>query len=124
MYKILEYLKYLGLFLLLVVGIAIITSLISLTGLNSVVISKVSVILTAISFLIITALASHKTKERGIILGLKLGLACIILLVLINLIVFKSSFNIDRIIYYTILLASGLLGGSLGKNIKLKKKLK
>lgn len=122
MNKLLNYLKYFGLFFIFIIVIAVITALINLTGVKSVTISKLSVILTAISFFVIAVLASHKTKERGIILGLKLGLSFIILLILINLIVFKSPFNIDRLIYYLILLASSLLGGSLGKNIKLKRK--
>ncbi len=122
MYKILEYLKYLGMFILIIVGIAIISSLINLTGLNSSFISKLSVILTALSFFIITCLASLKTQEKGIVLGLKLALIFVVLLILINLIFFRSGFNIDRLIYYIILIASGMLGGSFGKNIKTKQK--
>ena len=121
MNKILIYLKYFGLFFVFIIGIAIITSLINLTGIKSITISKLSVILTAISFFVIAVLASHKTKERGITLGLKLGLSFVILLILINLIVFRSPFNIDRLIYYIILIASSILGGSFGKNIKFKK---
>ena len=120
--EVLEYLKYFGLFFIFIVVIAIITSLINLTGLKSITVSKLSVILTAISFLIIAIIASQKTKERGIIVGLKLGLSFILILILINLIIFKSPFNIDRLIYYIILITSSLLGGSLGKNIKFKKK--
>lgn len=122
MNKILEYLKYFGLFFIFIIAIALITSLINLTGLKNITISKLSVILTAISFLIIAIIASQKTKERGIIIGLKLGLGFITILILINLIIFKSPFNIDRLIYYIILIASSLLGGSLGKNIKFKKR--
>ncbi len=122
MNKLLNYLKYFGLFCIFIIVIAIITSLINLTGIKSITISKLSVILTALSFFIISLLASNKTKERGIVLGLKLGLSFIIILILVNLIVFKSPFNIDRLIYYIILLASSLLGGSIGKNIKLKRK--
>lgn len=122
MNKLLNYLKYFGLFCIFIIVIAIITSLINLTGIKSITISKLSVILTALSFFIISVLASNKTKKRGIVLGLKLGLSFIIILILINLIVFKSPFNIDRLIYYIILLASSLLGGSIGKNIKLKRK--
>ena len=122
MNKLLNYLKYFGLFFIFIIVIAIITSLINLTGIKSITISKLSVILTAISFFIIAILASHNTKERGIILGLKLGLSFVILLILVNLILFKSPFNIDRLIYYMILIMSSLLGGSIGKNIKIHKK--
>ena len=122
MIKVLNYLKYLGIFLIVVFVIAIITALIHLTGFNSDFLNKLSIILTALSFFIITCSASKKTKEKGFILGLKLALLFIFLLIIINLIIFKSSFNIDRIIYYLILLMSGILGGAFGKNIKNKKK--
>lgn len=120
MSKLLNYLKYFGIFFLVIITIAIITSLINLTGINSSTINKLSIVITAISFFVIAAIASHKAKERGFITGLKLSISFVILLVLINLIIFRSSFNIDRLIYYTILILSGILGGSFGKNIKRK----
>ena len=120
MSKLLNYLKYFGIFFLVIITIAIITSLINLTGINSSTINKLSIVITAISFFVIAALASHKTKERGFIIGLKLSISFVLLLLIINLIVFRSSFNIDRLIYYTILILSGILGGAFGKNIKKK----
>ena len=119
MYKLLEYLKYLGLFLIFILIITLLTSLINLTNINTVLISKISIILTAISFFIISTKASSKIK--GYILVLKLGLLFVIFLLLINIIFFKSAFNIDRIIYYIILIASSILGGSFGKNFHFKK---
>ncbi len=118
--KIFMYLKYLGLFFLFIIGIAGITSLFNLTGISSSLISKLGIILTAISFFVVTTLASRKSSEKGYLLGIKLGLLFVIFLIVINLIIFKSEFSIDRIIYYTILIASGILGGSFGKNLKKK----
>ncbi len=115
-----KYLKYIGLFFIFIIIITIVFSLINLTGFASDFLSKLSIILTAISFFIISMKASNETKEKGYILGLKLGLICIIMLILLNLIFFQSRFSIDRLIYYTILLASSVLGGSFGKNFKLK----
>ena len=46
MTKVLEYLKYVGLFFIFIIGIAIITALINLTGLNSTLVMKLGVILT------------------------------------------------------------------------------
>lgn len=120
MAKFLKYLKYLILFFLILLIITIITSLINLTNLNYSIISKIGIILSALSFFIVSAIASHDFIEKGYILGLKLGLIMIIILILTNLIIFRSSFKIDRLIYYTILLASSILGGSFGKNIKIK----
>lgn len=121
MYKVLEYLKYTGIFFLFIIGIAIINSLLGLMGIHNPFTTKLAIILTALSFFIVASLASHKTNEKGYILGMKLGLFFIILLLFINLIIFKSNFSIDRFIYYVILLASGILGGSFGKNIRIKK---
>lgn len=121
MLKVLNYLKYIGIFFLFIIGIAIITSLINLTSINSNIINKLSIILTALSFFIVSALASKNLNEKGYILGIKLSLLFVILMILINLIFFKSSFSIDRFIYYIILIISGILGGSFGKNLKIKK---
>lgn len=121
MLKVLNYLKYIGIFILFIIGIALITSLINLTGLNTNLINKLAIILTALSFFIISAMASKNFNEKGYILGIKLGLLFVLLMVFINLIFFKSSFSIDRIIYYIILVFSSILGGSFGKNLKIKK---
>lgn len=120
MYKVLIYLKYIGIFFLLTLLIAITSSLFSLTSLSMPLINKLAIILNAISFFFISSLASHKTKEKGYKVGLKLGLLFILLLILINLIFLHTKFSIDRIIYYIILLASSILGGSFGKNRKQK----
>ena len=119
MTKVLDYLKYLGLFLVFVVCIAIITYLINLTGVSSVFVTKLGIILTAISFFIIASIASRSSSTKGYKLGLKLALVFIITLIIINLIVFRSKFSIDRFIFYAILIASAILGGSFGKNIKI-----
>lgn len=121
MLKVLNYLKYIGMFILFIIGIALITSLINLTGLNTNLINKFSVILTALAFFIISAMASKSFSEKGYILGIKLGLLFVVLMIFINLIFFKSGFSIDRIIYYFILIFSSILGGSFGKNLKIKK---
>lgn len=121
MYKLLNYLKYIGLFIGFIMGIAIISSLINLTSLNSAIVNKIAVILTAISFFIISTIASKKINEKGYILGIKLSLIFVFLMIIINLIFFKSGISIDRIIYYIILIISSILGGSFGKNLKIKK---
>ncbi len=115
---ILNYLKYFGLFFIFILVITSITSLFNLTGVNNVVINKLSVILFAISFFFISMRASAKSNEKGYILGIKLGLAFVIFLILINLIFFKSKISIDRFIYYSILIISSVLGGSFSKNLK------
>lgn len=120
MNKLLNYLKYLGLFTIFIIVIALITSIINLIGFNSTLINKLSVILTATTFFVISTLASKNSLQKGYLIGFKLSLIFVLFFVLINFIIFKSSFTIDRIIYYTILIASSILGGSFGKNLKKK----
>lgn len=115
-----KYFQAIGLFFIFIITITIVSSLINLTGISSSLISKVSIILTGISFFIVSMQFSQNTNEKGYLLGLKLGLICIILLIVLNLILFQSKLNIDRLIYYTILLASSILGGAFGKNFKFK----
>lgn len=105
---------------MIIIIIAIITSLVNLTGIGCTFIRKLGIILAAISFFGVAAYASLENNEKGYILGLKLSLIFVITLIIVNLIIFKSDFTIDRIIYYVILIASGILGGSFGKNLKKK----
>ena len=118
--KILDYLKYIGLFFIFIIVISFFTALINLTSINSIILTKISIILTSLSFFIISTIASKKSPEKGYILGIKLGLLMVLILIIVNLIFFRSKINIDRIIYYIILIISSILGGSFGKNIKRK----
>lgn len=121
MNNILNYLKYFGLFFIFILVIAILTSIINLFGISSTITNKLGVILTGISFFIIASKGAKNTQDKGYILGMKLGIIFIIFLVIINLIFFRSKISSDRFIYYIILLASSILGGSFGKNFKHKK---
>ena len=115
---IINYLKYIGIFIIFIISISFVTSLINLTNVNYLLINKLSIILTGVSFFIVTFMASKNTLEKGFILGTKLSLLFVLLMIILNLIIFKSPFNIDRVIYYLILICSGTLGGSIGKNFK------
>lgn len=118
MVKVLNYLKYIGIFFLFIVVIGVITSLVSLTSLNNGFISKLGIILTGVSFFVVSGLASRNSEELGYKLGIKLSVIFVVSMMLINLVFFKSGFSIDRVIYYIILICSGILGGSFGKNFK------
>jgi len=120
--KFFQYMKYIALFMILIFFITCFISLINLTNINSKTISKIGVIISALSFFFISAKAASSFKEKGYILGIKLGFIFIMFLILINLFIFKSPLSIDRLIYYIILIASSILGGSFGKNIHIKLK--
>lgn len=121
MKNIFYYLKYIGLFLLIMLGLLVIISLLNLTSINTSITTKLTIIATSIAFFITSFIAAHNIKEKGYIIGLKLSILLILVFILINLIFFKTKFSIDRFIYYIILIASSTLGGSFGKNLKQKK---
>lgn len=62
----------------------------------------------------------HNAKEKGWLEGIKLSITVILLFLLIHLIWIKSNFEIKNILYYFILLISGMIGSMIGINIKRK----
>ena len=57
----------------------------------------------------------YKSKNKGLIEGIKFGLIIIFILILLNLL-FKGPISIKNIIYYGIILATSILGSIIGKN--------
>lgn len=55
-------------------------------------------------------------KYKGIITGAVYFLAWFIIMVFLSLVIFKSSFTTNGIIFYLILLVFSILGGIIGKN--------
>ena len=60
------------------------------------------------------------SSNKGYIEGTKIGLLEIIILILINIVIFKNHINYENIIYYLIILISAVLGSIIGINKKLK----
>ena len=113
MYKLLKYLKYLLFFIIFFFIISLILAFFATFGVSNLFINKLSVILMAIAAFITSM---KEIAGKRYLLGLRLGLLNIISLILINLMFFRSSFDITRFIYYFILLISSILGSSFGKN--------
>lgn len=59
-----------------------------------------------------------KSKEKGYIEGLKIGLISIFILMILSIILYKTNINSKNIIYYLILLSSSILGSMIGINKK------
>jgi len=59
-----------------------------------------------------------KSKEKGYIEGLKIGLISIFILMILSIILYKTNINYKNIIYYLILLSSSILGSMIGINKK------
>lgn len=86
--------------------------------LNSKTVYTIGLIYLILVFLILSFIEAKTNTSRGIITGLKTGGFFILILFLINLIFFQSQFKFLRLIYYLILLFSGVLGAIVGINTK------
>ena len=118
MKKLVNYLKFIGIFLIIELAITFIMSLLNLLGISSGITSLIIFIFNIILFFILNFLNAKKTIKRGFLEGLILGLIFISIMFLIKIVLFDNSFNIATIIYYIILLVTSVLGGMFGINKK------
>ena len=65
-----------------------------------------------------SVLLSKDIKYKGIINGLLYFIGWFIIMLLLSLIVFKTSIKINDLIYYAVILIFSMLGGIIGKNLK------
>lgn len=101
----------------LLVG-SFILSIMNYFFLNSKTVYTIGLIYLILVFLILSFREAKTNTSRGIITGLKTGGFFILILLLINLIFFQSQFKFLKLIYYLILLFSGILGAIVGINTK------
>lgn len=118
MNRLINYLKFIGIFLTIELAITFVMSLFNLLGASSGITSLIIFILNIIIFFALSFINAKKKQKRGYLEGLFIGLIFILLMYLIKLIIVNNSFNIATIIYYIILLLSSILGGMFGINKK------
>ena len=90
-------------------------NLLSINGIN---ISKI--IIPIISVLSGSFYMGTKIKNKDWLEGIKLSSLIILILLIIDLLVFKNSFEIKNLIYYIIILVSSMVGSMIGINKKKK----
>ena len=122
MNKLINYLKFIAIFLILELLFTFIVSLLNLLGLNSGITTIIIFILNILLFFILSLINASKVKKKGFLEGIILGLIFIVLMVLIKIILFENTFNLSTFIYYLILLLTSLFGGMIGVNKKEGKK--
>lgn len=69
-------------------------------------------------FFVAGFIGGKKRQNKGYIAGFKASLIMIVSFIILNLILFNSPFNFKRMIYYFILLLSGIFGSIIGINKK------
>ncbi|MBQ7031085.1 MAG: TIGR04086 family membrane protein [Bacilli bacterium] len=118
MNKLINYLKFTSIFLIIELMLTFIISLLNLFGLNSGITSIIMLISNVVLFFILNYINAFKLKKKGFLEGILLGLIFIILMILIKVILFNSSFRLSTFIYYLILFVTSVLGGMFGVNKK------
>lgn len=113
-----KFIKTVGYYILFLILIIFICSLLNLIGINSTITNLFLFIFNVVLFLIYGFKFGIKSKEKGLIAGLKISLVLLLILIIINLILIRNIFNMTTLIYYLVLLLSGSFGGMLGINKK------
>ncbi len=121
MNKLINYLKYVGIFLIVELALTFITSLLNLLGLNSGITSIILFVSNIILFFVLSFFNAFKKQRKGLIEGLIIGAIFIVLMFLIKIILFNGGLGIPTLIYYLILFVTSILAGMIGVNKKAKK---
>lgn len=118
MNRLINYLKFIGIFLIIELAITFIISILNLLGISSGITSLIIFIFNIILFFTLSFINARKKQKGGYLEGLLIGLIFIALMYLIKVILINNSVNITTIIYYIILLITSILGGMFGINKK------
>ena len=118
MNKLINYLKYVGIFLIVELALTFITSLLNLLGLNSGITSIILFVSNIILFFVLSFFNAFKKQRKGLIEGLIIGTIFIVLMFLIKIILFNGVLGIPTLIYYLILFVTSILAGMFGVNKK------
>lgn len=107
-------LKKLGIYIILLVLIVFICSLLNLIGVNSTITNLILFLFNIVLFIVYGFKNGIKSKEKGYLSGLKIGLIMILILFIVNLIVARIIFSLPLFVYYLTLLLSSTFGGMVG----------
>ena len=93
------------------------TSILYYFNITSDKVNQILIYLIAIIAMFIGSIIFAKNnKYKGIISGLLYFVGWFVIMFIISLLVFKSSFKISSLIYYGVLMIFSVLGGIIGKN--------
>jgi len=119
----LKTLKTYGKTILFFLGVILVLSfIISLLNLGNILYSKATDTIILIGMILTLFIIGFeygkKATKKGYMEGLKIGGCLIFLLIIINLLFYKTGFSIERFIYYVVLILSSTLGSMIGINKK------
>lgn len=112
---VINYLKNIGYtFLFVIASCVIITILNYFNILNGNILNIISIIIMLLSLFIGGFLTGKSANKKGYLEGIKFGGIMVIIILLLNLLVFKNSFTLINILYYFSLLFVSTIGSMLG----------
>lgn len=121
MIKIKSYLKdVLYFFTILFLVLMLLTFLNYINLIDYKIVSIISFIVTILLFLITSIRVARKSERKGYQNGLIISLINIFFFILLS-VIFNAKMNLSVIIYYFLLMISGILGGMIGINLKSRK---
>lgn len=121
------YLKNLGKSFLYIISILFISTIL-ITILNyfnifgSKLVTFFKIVIALISMFIGGYIMGKNANQKGWLEGLKLGFIILAILVLINYLILRQSFDIRNLVYYLILLSSTIFGSMIGISKKVEDK--
>lgn len=118
MNKLLNYGKFLLIFITFELLITFIMSFLNLLGINSGITSIILLVINIILFFVLNFINAHNQKKKGFLEGVFLGLLFLIIMLTLKISLFNNSFKISTFIYYIILFVTSILGGMFGVNKK------
>jgi len=114
--------KYSKTLIFFLITIFILSFIVSLLNITNTLYSKGSEIITIIGMILLFAIIGieygKKAQEKGYLEGLKIGLSLIFVLIIINILFYRSGFSLERLIYYIVLILTSTLGSMIGINKK------
>ena len=118
-----EYIKnYLKTFLYTIIPILTITLLLTISNyfgiINYSAFKVLEYITIFISIFIASFILGKNSKKKALIEGLKYSLIVVIFMLLLNLIAYSNPFNIKILIYYSMIIATSVVGSIIGINKK------
>ena len=121
-----NYLKVLGKSFIYMISILFISTIIitvlnyfNIFGSKFVTIFKIFIAL--ISIFVGGYIMGNNASKKGWLEGLKLGLTILVILVSVNYVILKQSWDIKNLVYYLILISSSIFGSMVGINRKIDK---
>jgi len=115
-----KYLKLIGIFVAIMLVISFLFGLLNLLGLSHKVTTILNTTFMIVLFLVFGIIEGINTSKKGFIAGFKIGLIYLFILLLINVVLFQTPFQLSRVVYYVSLLFSSIFGAMIGINRKKK----